>query len=457
VESVFFLAESLTVLIWAIASDKFGRRPILIFGPLGLAIATLCFGLSTKYFELVLFRSVQGIFNGNIGVSKTVLAELSDPTNVARIYSFSGPTWTAGIIFGSFIGGYLSNPQERFPSHIGKIPLLQDHPYFLPCAFVAFIALSIFLLALFGLRETHHVRWRIPRGFKSGLLKKKVSQNDLAVKPFLTSSTPNPSYGSIRTPSSSSLSSAPSEDAPTLALDPDLESDQDTVCSESEDGVDVEPPVSFKSVLVPDVLIPILNYAFVTFLDSSFVVLAPLAYTTSVSAGGMGLTPPDVGFILFCAGLVNIPFPLCVPKLIERFGPRRCYLTGMSSFFWGFGGLWLLSRWTEMNGHATGLIRAILPVHYMTYYLLDTLPYVTADLFVINGVPSKSVMGTANGLCQTAKTIGRTLGPVFATSLFSFSKAHNVLEGHLVYLVLLLIASVALRTACYLPNEFKKL
>jgi MFS family permease len=67
VESTFFLAECLTVMSWGFLSDRYGRKPVLLLGPLGLFVATLCFGMSSQYFELMIFRSIQGVFNGNIG------------------------------------------------------------------------------------------------------------------------------------------------------------------------------------------------------------------------------------------------------------------------------------------------------------------------------------------------------------------------------------------------------
>ena len=51
------------------ASDRFGRRSILIFGPLGLAITMFGFGASTEFLYLVMFRLLQGVFNGNMGPS----------------------------------------------------------------------------------------------------------------------------------------------------------------------------------------------------------------------------------------------------------------------------------------------------------------------------------------------------------------------------------------------------
>jgi MFS family permease len=64
---VFFVAEFLSVFSWGRASDRFGRRPILLLGPLGLAFSLIGFGWSKTFASLVFFRCAQGVFNGNIG------------------------------------------------------------------------------------------------------------------------------------------------------------------------------------------------------------------------------------------------------------------------------------------------------------------------------------------------------------------------------------------------------
>jgi MFS family permease len=85
-ESSFFLAECLTVYQLGRLSDIYGRRPVLLFGPLGLGLAMLGFGLSTSFWMLLGmayffslsivwficarnagFRCAQGAFNGNLG------------------------------------------------------------------------------------------------------------------------------------------------------------------------------------------------------------------------------------------------------------------------------------------------------------------------------------------------------------------------------------------------------
>ncbi|KAF8813370.1 MFS general substrate transporter, partial [Phlegmacium glaucopus] len=68
IESAFFFTEAVTVIQWGYLSDHFGRRPVLLLGPLGLAVSMFIFGTSTTFVPLVLSRCFQGMFNGNIGV-----------------------------------------------------------------------------------------------------------------------------------------------------------------------------------------------------------------------------------------------------------------------------------------------------------------------------------------------------------------------------------------------------
>ncbi|KAJ7084953.1 hypothetical protein C8R44DRAFT_721779 [Mycena epipterygia] len=74
-ESAFFIAESLAVLQFGRLSDTWGRRPVLLLGPLGLALSMLGFGLSKTFWALLGFRCAQGAFNGNLGVTKAVMME----------------------------------------------------------------------------------------------------------------------------------------------------------------------------------------------------------------------------------------------------------------------------------------------------------------------------------------------------------------------------------------------
>ncbi|KAK2467257.1 hypothetical protein APHAL10511_000806 [Amanita phalloides] len=177
IQSAFFFAEAIAVVPWGMASDKFGRRPVLLLGPLGLAFAMLGFGMSTRFWPLVFFRCMQGIFNGNVGISKSVIGEITDSTNIAVAFSFTPVVWTSGVTMGG-----------------GKLVYFKSHPYFRPCLAASFLAFSIFLASPIALRET------LPSALHGRVPKRKL-------KPTPSSSMTNlvadddvpPRYGSTET------------------------------------------------------------------------------------------------------------------------------------------------------------------------------------------------------------------------------------------------------------------
>jgi MFS family permease len=70
---MYFLAEAVTVFHWGRASDRFGRRSVLLFGPFGLSLAMVSFGLSSNYWKMVASRCLQGVFSGNMGKNGWIL------------------------------------------------------------------------------------------------------------------------------------------------------------------------------------------------------------------------------------------------------------------------------------------------------------------------------------------------------------------------------------------------
>lgn len=60
-DSLFYLAQALTVLSWSQLSDRIGRKPVLLIGLTGACISMICFGLSTTFWSLVIrFASAAG-------------------------------------------------------------------------------------------------------------------------------------------------------------------------------------------------------------------------------------------------------------------------------------------------------------------------------------------------------------------------------------------------------------
>ncbi|KAF8344728.1 hypothetical protein F5887DRAFT_250915 [Amanita rubescens] len=63
------------------ASGRFGRRPTLLLGPLGLTLAILGFGMSTRFwslFSLVDFKA--HLMETLVGIAKSIVGEVLVPT-----------------------------------------------------------------------------------------------------------------------------------------------------------------------------------------------------------------------------------------------------------------------------------------------------------------------------------------------------------------------------------------
>ncbi|KAG7090166.1 hypothetical protein E1B28_011774 [Marasmius oreades] len=259
IESIFFISESLICYQWGLASDKFGRRPILLLGPLGLAIAMTGFGLSHSFWSLVVFRAAQGVFNGNIGVSKTVMAELTDSTNRADAFMLIPIMWACGVTIAPMMGGFLAEPAKSWPNFFGRIPLFVDYPYFLPCFVTGLYAFMTFVIPLFGLKETHP-------SFKA---KTQV----LADTGDLTSQTP-------------------------LLADRNDHSYDATRNQSSPTNCTTATTTAAPSIFNPTLTIVLVNYSFLTFTDMAYAVIIPILYSTSNSLGGLAFSSKRIGAIL---------------------------------------------------------------------------------------------------------------------------------------------------------------
>jgi hypothetical protein len=76
-------------------------------------------------------------------------------------------------------------------------------------------------------------------------------------------------------------------------------------------------------------------------------------------------------------------------------------------------------------------------------------------MFITASAPAKNVLGAINGLGQTSASVARAIGPALATSLFAFSKEHNLLNGNAVFAILIVLAGVLRWLASQLPDEMQ--
>ncbi|KAF8622859.1 hypothetical protein AX15_006703 [Amanita polypyramis BW_CC] len=448
IQSVFFFAEAVLVVPWGMASDRYGRRPVLLLGPLGLAIVMLGFGMSTAYWPLVAFRCMQGAFNGNIGVSKSIVGEITDSTNIADAFAFTPAVWASGVTIGPFIGGLLSDPATRWPQTFGKIPYFKTHPYFLPCLVASFLSLSIFLMALAALKET----------LPSAMVRQKQKLgNSGPSTTSLISDDDAPRYGSI---GSSHLRTGDSSSTIENGDEPLSLRDDPT-------------PSSLPSLLkLPVVRIILINYAFLGFCDMSVQVLTPLMWSTSIEHGGLGLSPYTIGVTMGAYGVLNAFLQiLFLGKFIKRFGPRRVHIACFSSLLISFSSFPIAAFFARRANGTDWQVWTMIIVSlaaqsmrsgaYGEEFASRCLTWIirferaTGSLMVIitGSAPSQSSLGAMNGLSQAVGSITRSLGPSFASSLHSISLQQQLAGGNAVYYIMMIIVAFGIRFTFMLPGR----
>jgi Na+/melibiose symporter-like transporter len=74
-------------------------------------------------------------------------------------------------------------------------------------------------------------------------------------------------------------------------------------------------------------------------------------------------------------------------------------------------------------------------------------------IHINDAAPSRSALGTINGLAQTVATTCRIFAPIVASSLFSLSQQHHLLHGTMVYCVLGVFVLCGLLVSLRLPQK----
>jgi DHA1 family tetracycline resistance protein-like MFS transporter len=96
-------------------SDRWGRRPILIFSLLGTVVSFVMLALAHSLVMLFAARVVDGLSGGNITTARAYIGDVTDESNRAKAFGMLGAAFGLGFIIGPAIGGLFARISYTAP------------------------------------------------------------------------------------------------------------------------------------------------------------------------------------------------------------------------------------------------------------------------------------------------------------------------------------------------------
>jgi DHA1 family tetracycline resistance protein-like MFS transporter len=96
-------------------SDRYGRRPVLLFSLLGFGLDYIFLAFAPSIGWLFLGRMISGITGASITTASAYMADISDEKNRAQNFGMIGAAFGLGFIIGPMLGGLLGELGTRLP------------------------------------------------------------------------------------------------------------------------------------------------------------------------------------------------------------------------------------------------------------------------------------------------------------------------------------------------------
>ncbi|KAK4191166.1 major facilitator superfamily domain-containing protein [Podospora australis] len=434
----FTAAQFLTAMLWGQVADssRFGRKTVLMIGLAGTMISCIGFGVSTSFWQALVFRSLGGITNGNVGVLRTMISEtVQEKKYQSRAFLLLPMTFNIGTIIGPMLGGVLSDPAGSYPNLFGHIKFFQQFPYATPNIVSAFFLLcAVFVVWLF-LEETldsrldHHDKGlelgrKLITWFNKG--KSRVSYRRLATE---------------EDPATDGENSRSTGEAfiPGNKLMP------------TQGRRKYTQRLAFRRIFTPNVVCTLaasslLAFHVGTFNSLWFIFLSTPVYDPAKGAespdapqrklpfiftGGLGLHPREVGMAMAILGVLGIGLQIVVyPWLSTRLGTIRSWRLFLLFFPFTY---FLVPYLSIVPSSAPppepkdGVVVWLAIAGVLCFHVVGRTFALPAQTILVNNcTPHPSVLGTVHGIGQSVSSLARTVGPVLCGFLYGLGLARGV-------------------------------
>ena len=99
-------------------SDRFGRKPLLLFSIGGTFLSLLVLGFARSLPFVFVSRILDGLTGGNITVAQSYIVDITDDKNRAKGFGIIGMAFGLGFIIGPLFGGLLSRFGLSVPAFV---------------------------------------------------------------------------------------------------------------------------------------------------------------------------------------------------------------------------------------------------------------------------------------------------------------------------------------------------
>jgi DHA1 family multidrug resistance protein-like MFS transporter len=155
ITGVFALGQLIFAPVWGRWSDRTGRRPLLLIGIAGYAVAQVLFGLATSLWLLYVARILGGILSSAaLPVAAAYVADMTTEQERGKGMASLGTATSLGFVVGPALGGMLARRDLHFATRFW-------------CFMLDSFSIPFFAAAVLGLLALVAAIWWVPESLSA--------------------------------------------------------------------------------------------------------------------------------------------------------------------------------------------------------------------------------------------------------------------------------------------------